>query len=62
MKNISLLVARKQVDVGGLKSHPAPMEMHLLDVDHKQALGGVSALWGVQDLDCFPGRKLQNWR
>lgn len=42
MKNISLLVAGKQVDVGELKPHPAPMEMRLLDVDHQQALGGVS--------------------
>lgn len=41
MKNISLLVAGKQSDVGELKSHPAPTEMHLLDVDHQQASGGV---------------------
>ncbi|XP_040509374.1 EF-hand calcium-binding domain-containing protein 3 isoform X5 [Gallus gallus] len=31
----------KQVDVGELKSHPAPMEVHLLNVDHHQALGDV---------------------
>ncbi|XP_052555440.1 EF-hand calcium-binding domain-containing protein 3 [Tympanuchus pallidicinctus] len=31
----------KQVVVGELKPHPAPMEMRLLDVDHQQALGGV---------------------
>ncbi|XP_031456812.1 EF-hand calcium-binding domain-containing protein 3 isoform X2 [Phasianus colchicus] len=31
----------KQSDVGELKSHPAPTEMHLLDIDHQQASGGV---------------------
>lgn len=41
MKHISPLVAGKQVDVGELKSHPAPMEVHLLNVDHHQVLGDV---------------------
>ncbi|XP_032305265.1 EF-hand calcium-binding domain-containing protein 3 isoform X8 [Coturnix japonica] len=38
----ALTQTRKQVDEGELKSHPAPIGMHLVDVDRQQALRDVS--------------------